>query len=94
LETPSAGKLMAVDLSNTNIHPIFIDDNVYRRSKNTHIVDCRDLNTGDPIEYQNCYDIYVCKPISTESIRDESYFIKLIEHCEKNRQKINGQKMN
>jgi len=81
-ESDTSGKLLLLDPSRTDVHHIFFDDNV--QWEKLHIIDARDVTTGDPIPFVDVIDHWVVKAEPLEAIRDPDYFIKAVELCEAN----------
>lgn len=54
------GRLLscAPHLRMISVHHIFFDDNIQRDQ--LHIIDVRDVNTGDPIPFADVIDTWVC----------------------------------
>eukprot|EP01083_Nonionella_stella_P217253 780135_1 len=80
-ESSWAGKVLPVDTTDRRRHSLFIDDNIRRRDKDLHIVGVTDVATGKSLTFDESFGVFVTKPIATESLIDEDYFVKLVDEC-------------
>jgi len=74
------GKLFLIEQEDESCHQMFFDDNI--NEGDLAIVDCRDLQTLDPIPYENAYKVYVEFADSYDIITDKRWFIKAIGEME------------
>jgi len=77
------GKLFLVDRKDESCHQMFFDDNICKGDLS--IVDCRDLQTLEPIPFDDAFRVYVDFADSYGIISDEKWFIKAIEAMERKR---------
>eukprot|EP00050_Salpingoeca_kvevrii_P019246 m.84031 g.84031 ORF g.84031 m.84031 type:complete len:402 (-) comp8327_c0_seq2:984-2189(-) len=85
-EASDCGKLFVVDPRDPEFHPIFFDDNIERDY--AHIVDARDLKTGESLPFEMALGLYLVRVLPIEAVFDHEYFIKEIESCEARRRKL------
>jgi len=93
-EKYDSGKIIFLDEKNLHydqihsprIPQVFFDDNYHineYKKKNKFICDIRDINTGNFINPEFLIDRLLFKVNAIDAIKDEFYFIKLIENAEK-----------
>eukprot|EP00602_Paraphysomonas_sp_CaronLab_P002377 CAMPEP_0185033676 /NCGR_PEP_ID=MMETSP1103-20130426/22865_1 /TAXON_ID=36769 /ORGANISM="Paraphysomonas bandaiensis, Strain Caron Lab Isolate" /LENGTH=331 /DNA_ID=CAMNT_0027570043 /DNA_START=39 /DNA_END=1034 /DNA_ORIENTATION=- len=84
-ESDDSGKLLLIhpEEENTDVFQVFFDDNIERDY--AHIVDVRNVLTGESIPYTESNGIYLCRVAPLEIINDESYFVKELDRILKNR---------
>jgi len=85
-ERAEFGKLFLVDQGDGSCHQMFFDDNLENGDLN--IVDCRDVETLDPISYKDAFRIYVDFADSYGIICNEKWFINSVAAMEEKRQDL------
>lgn len=77
-EAAEAGKLFLLDRNNPNALQLFFDDNILPHDP--HIVDTRDIETGNIIPFEQTKDRHLIRVEPYEAICNTNYFIdKLIQ---------------
>ncbi|DBA04414.1 TPA: hypothetical protein N0F65_010010 [Lagenidium giganteum] len=76
-EDASAGKLLLLDPSETSVVPLFFDDNILPHDP--HIVDARDVNTGEAVPFEVTKDRYLLRVEPLQAVREVDYFLKRLE---------------
>jgi hypothetical protein len=82
-ETGEFGKLLLVDENDYAVQHIFFDDNV--EVDETHIVDVRDVVTGEALPFRKTINKYVFRVDPYRAIVEQDYFYKSVLVCEENR---------
>ncbi len=82
-EADTAGKIHIVPTHKEDEHHIFFDDNV--ELDRAHIIDTRDMKTGDPIPFDEAHDVYIVAVNTMEVIENQDYFLERIKVCEEKR---------
>lgn len=76
------GKPMLINLDNKDVEIFFFDDNITNNDKS--IVDCRNVKTGDIINYKEIKDKYLLPTDILKAAEDEYYYINFIKQAENN----------
>lgn len=79
-EADDSGKPLFVEPITAGIHHIFFDDNIER--DRAHIVDARDVVSGDPLPFAQTKDLYLIKAEPMLAIQDTRYFINAVSAAE------------
>ncbi|GLE11545.1 hypothetical protein PINS_up024020 [Pythium insidiosum] len=77
-EDASAGKLLAIDESDRDVHAVFFDDNIL--SNEPHIVDARNVRSNEEIPWSKAKELYLLRVEPLDAIGDEAYFISRLKH--------------
>jgi hypothetical protein len=80
-ESDTSGKLLLVDPSDPDYHHVIFDDNV--EFDRLHIIDVRDVTTGEPIPFQCAFGRWVVRVEPFLAISDLDYFTKIVQQLEK-----------
>ena len=73
-ERARAGKLLLVDLDDPSVTQIFFDDNIFH--SNAHIVDARDVRTGESIPFSIAKNSHLIRVEPVNAILDPMYFVR------------------
>jgi len=80
-ESDDSGKPLLVEsLSENSVHHIFFDDNIER--DRAHIVDARDVVSGNPMPFSETQGVYLVKAEPLLAIKDPHYFIEALASAE------------
>eukprot|EP00736_Rhodelphis_marinus_P013817 Rmarinus@m.22297 len=79
-ESDDSGKVLLLDPSAADDHHIFFDDNVERNR--LHIIDPRNVRTGEPLPYKDVINVHVVRSNPYEAITNPNYFVNEIAKCE------------
>jgi hypothetical protein len=85
-ESDRAGKLLLLDRADQSVQQVFFDDNIER--DRLHILDPRDVRSGEHITLEQGQDIYFVKAEPLLAIRNERYFIDKLNTCLSNQNSI------
>jgi hypothetical protein len=79
-ESDTSGKLILVDPADSEHHHVILDDNV--EFDRLHIVDVRNVATGEPIPFPCAMGQWVVKVEPLLAITDPDYFIKIVQQLD------------
>lgn len=80
-EKKEYSKIMLMDPNDNNVHSIFFDDYL-KESDIYSIIDCRDINTGLSMHYNDIINKYIFRTDSLRACSENDYFIKKIREAE------------
>ncbi|KAK9809573.1 hypothetical protein WJX73_003405 [Symbiochloris irregularis] len=78
-ECSSAGKLLLLDPDDSSTLQIFFDDNI--EVSDAHIVDVRDVTSGDSIAFEDAIGRHLRKVDPLQAILDPLYYVRAVHDC-------------